>query len=229
MPVGDYTRLVLIRHGEARAAVDGVVGGHAGCRGLSELGVRQVRALAGRLATTAELGTVDLLITSVLPRAIETAELIAPALGWSPDAVPQDCEFCELHPGECDGMTWEEFEQAYGDPDMGANPYVPLSPGGESLADFQLRAGRALTGVVAGHPGQTVVVACHGGIIGASMVTWLGLPAWGRLVERQVDNTSLTEWALPVPGAPGRAVPRLVRFNDAAHLSSLSAPPAPSR
>jgi 2,3-bisphosphoglycerate-dependent phosphoglycerate mutase len=215
------TRLVLIRHGEARATVDGVVGGHLGCRGLSDRGVRQVRALADRLAATGELGTVDLLVTSVLPRAIETAELIAPALGWMPASIPHNCDFCELHPGACDGMTWEEFGRVYGDPDMGANPYVPLSPGGESLAGFHLRAGRALTEVVADHPGETVVVACHGGVVGVSMVMWLGLAAFGRYVERQVDNTSLTEWVLPIPGASGRAVPRLVRFNDAAHLSGL--------
>jgi 2,3-bisphosphoglycerate-dependent phosphoglycerate mutase len=207
---------VLIRHGESRAAVDQVVGGHKGCRGLSELGVRQVRALAERLATTGELGSVDALLTSVLPRAIETAELIAPAIGWAPDAVAQDCALCELHPGECDGMTWQDFEAVYGDPDMRANPFTPLSPGGESLADFRLRAGRALTAVVRDRAGQTVVIACHGGIIGAAMTTWLGLPAFGRFAELQIDNASLTEWRVPVSG---RGIPHLVRFNDVAHLA----------
>jgi probable phosphoglycerate mutase len=208
---------VLIRHGQSRAAVDQVVGGHKGCRGLSKLGVRQVRALAERLATTGELGSVDALLTSVLPRAIETAELIAPAIGWAPDAVAQDCAWCELHPGECDGMTWPDFEAVYGDPDMSANPYTPLSPGGESLADFRLRAGRALTAVVRDGAGKTVVIACHGGIVGSSMVTWLGLPGFGRFAELQIDNASLTEWHVPVSAGPG--APRLVRFNDAAHLA----------
>src|ERR1700737_4528107 len=105
-PDQSFTRLVLIRHGESRATVDQVVGGHEGCRGLSELGVRQVQALAGRLAKSGELGTVDAVLTSVLPRAIETAELIAPAVGWAPEDVQRDCALCELHPGECDGMTW---------------------------------------------------------------------------------------------------------------------------
>jgi broad specificity phosphatase PhoE len=115
-------------------------------------------------------------------------------------------------------MTWVEFQRAYGDPDMRANPHVPLSPSGESVAEFQLRAARALTGVVQDHAGQTVVIACHGGIVGASMVTWLGLPAFGRFVELQIDNASLTEWVVPVLGG---GVPRLVRFNDAAHLAGL--------
>jgi broad specificity phosphatase PhoE len=214
-----YTRLILIRHGESRAAVDQVVGGHKGCEGLSEIGVRQVRALAGRLAATGELGSVDALLTSVLPRAIETAELLAPAIGLAVGDVQQDCALCELHPGECDGMTWEDFEDVYGDPDMRANPYTPLSPGGESLADFRLRAGRALAGVVRDQAGKTVVIACHGGIVGASMTMWLGLPAFGSLVEFQVDNTSLTEWVIPVPGS---GVPTLVRYNDAAQLGAVS-------
>jgi broad specificity phosphatase PhoE len=66
--------------------------------------------------------------------------------------------------------------------------------------------------------GQTVVIACHGGIVGASMVTWLGLAAFGRFVGFQIDNTSLTEWLIP---APGNGVPTLVRYNDAAHLCGL--------
>jgi broad specificity phosphatase PhoE len=57
------------------------------------------------LSATGELGRVDALLASILPRAVETAELIAPALGLDPDSVDQDCDLCELHPGECDGMS----------------------------------------------------------------------------------------------------------------------------
>jgi broad specificity phosphatase PhoE len=213
------TRLVLIRHGESQATVDRVVGGHRGCTGLSELGVRQAETLARRLAATGELGRVDAMLTSILPRAIETAALIAPALGWTSDAVSHDCIFCELHPGECDGMTWEEFGGVYGDPDMRANPYVALSPGGESWAEFQLRAGRALSGAIGEHPGGTVVIVCHGGIIGASMTTLLDLPGFGRRAQLEIDNTSITEWLVSVDGQDR---PALVRFNDCAHLAGLT-------
>jgi broad specificity phosphatase PhoE len=212
------TRLVLIRHGESRAAVDQVVGGHRGCTGLSDLGRQQAQALAERLAATGELGRVDAVLTSILPRAIETAELIAPAIGWPPDAVSQDCAFCELHPGECDGMTWDQFGGVYGDPDMRANPYAPLSPGGESWAEFQIRAGRSLTRAVAEHSGRTVMIVCHGGIIGASMTTLLDLPAFGRRVHLEISNTSITEWLVSVDGQDR---PALIRFNDGAHLAGL--------
>ena len=90
--------------------VDSIVGGHEGCRGLSDRGRRQVEALRDRLVATGELRA-DALYASVLPRAIQTAEILAPALGGLD--VRQDCDLCEHHPGEGDGLTWAEFEERY--------------------------------------------------------------------------------------------------------------------
>ena len=78
---GHGTQLVLVRHGQSQAQVDGFVSGHDTCRGLSPLGHRQAEALRDRLATTGELAPVDALYTSILPRAMETAATIAPPLG----------------------------------------------------------------------------------------------------------------------------------------------------
>ena len=204
------TRLVLVRHGEARAAVERVVGGERGCTGLTELGRLQATALRDRLERTGEI-TADVLLSSTLPRAVETAEIIAPALG-SPEIV-RDCELCELHPGECDTLSWDEYDARYG-VDMRADPYAPISPGGESLAEFNLRVGRALTGLTRRHEGQSIVVACHGGVVIGSMICFLGLPAQRPPVaDLHVDNTSLTEWQR----RDGRW--HLVRFNDGAHLA----------
>jgi broad specificity phosphatase PhoE len=211
------TRLVLIRHGESRAALDQVVGGVRGCTGLSELGIRQCHALRDRLARTKELEPVDVLLASVLSRAVETAVLIAPALDLTAGDVVQDCDICELHPGECDGMTWEEFRQVYGESDMGSDPYTPLSPGGESLADFHLRVGRTITQLAAAYEGRTAVIATHGGFIHASLAVFLGLPGFGRSAELNPDNASITEWSRP----PGRRW-RLVRYNDTAHLAGAA-------
>jgi probable phosphoglycerate mutase len=209
------TRLVLIRHGESRGTVDQIVAGPVGCVGLSELGVRQCEALRDRLVRTGELAGTGALLASVLPRAVQTAQIIAPALGLDPGAVVQDCELCELHPGAADGLTWTEFGERYGDPEMATHPYAELSPGGESLASFHLRAGRALTRVVAEHEGQTVVIATHGGVVAVSMTLLLGLPAFGTLVDLPTANTSITEWVDRGPVGAGWS---LARYNDAAHL-----------
>ena len=42
------TRLLLVRHGESVAQEEGIVGGPMGCRGLSEIGRRQVGLLRDR-------------------------------------------------------------------------------------------------------------------------------------------------------------------------------------
>ncbi len=214
--MGEVTRLVFIRHGEARAAVEGVIAGHRGCRGLSPLGAKQAEALHGRLAATREL-TADVLIASVLPRAIQTAEIIAPALGA--ENIEQDCDVCELHPGECDGLTYEEYDTRYRF-DMLAEPERPMSPGGESIVGFRQRVRSRVRQLAETHAGKTVVLVCHGGVINAAMY---GLMAAAdaeprRSVRLDPVNTSITEWTRPVSEhSEDRWL--LVRYNDFAHLS----------
>ncbi len=214
--MGDVTRLVLIRHGEARAALEMVVAGERGCSGLSDLGRLQAGLLRDRLARTSEV-VADVLASSTLPRAIETAEIIAPALAGADGRRPEivrDCDLCELHPGECDTLGWDEYAERYG-VDMPARPFEPMSPGGESLAEFNVRVGRALTALVDEHEGRSVVVACHGGVIMGSMRCFLGLPLVPTpAVNLLVTNTSITEWE-----RCGQTW-QLVRYNDAAHLAA---------
>ncbi len=207
------TRLVFIRHGHAQAAIDDIVAGHRGCRGLTDRGREQATALRDRLFETRELHA-DVLLTSKLPRAIETAEILAPALG---DLVPQrDCDLCELHPGECDGLRWEEYRRRYGF-DMRIEPERPMSPGGESLATFQVRVERCLRRLVHEHSGQVCVLVSHGGVVSAATLAFLdhGLNR-ERSFRLEPSNTSITEWLRP---ADEDAPWLLVRYNDCGHLS----------
>jgi probable phosphoglycerate mutase len=217
------TRLVLIRHGESRSTVEQVVGGHEGCTGLSDLGRRQAEALASRLQKTGELADASVLLTSILPRAIETAEIIAPALGGL--VSKQDCDLCEIHPGEADGLPWEEFRARYIPEGAVRDPYRAWSPGGESWATFMARVGTTLGDIARRHEGETVVVVCHGGVIEGAFSA-LGNQPIRRPFDVSVLNTSITEWrwgdGAGVPGAPpGDARWKLARFNDAAHLHQV--------
>ena len=207
------SRLVLVRHGQSRATVDSVAGGEKGCRGLTDLGHRQAQALAARIASDTELGPVRALLSSTLPRAVETAERLAPVLGLE---VEEDRDLCEMHPGEGDGLTWAEWDARYGSFDVGAEPERPLSPGGESWARFGARARGALTELATA--GGTVMVVCHGGIIEQSMILGLGRPARTPPGQNLVTppNTSLTEWVVDDGDW------QLVRYADAAHLSGLT-------
>lgn len=208
------TRIVLVRHGQAACNVRGVVGGLTGCSGLTERGRAQVQALADRLARTGELAGVAALYSSVLPRAVETAEILAPALErWREGSslVPAaTCDLCELHPGEADGLTWEQFADRWPDPDWDVAPGRPLAPGAESWTGFVDRAAAAVAGLADAHPGQLVVVACHAGVVEATMLRFLPVdPRITRLGLRTL-HASMTLWERPVAG------PWLLqRYNDA--------------
>lgn len=206
------TRLVLVRHGEAVSNVEDIVAGHEGCRGLTDWGRRQCGALVERLRSTKECVGAAALYSSVLPRARETAEIISPALGGlEPRA---SCALCERHPGEADGLSWEEYERRYGRLLPGDDPERPLSPGGESWVQFCDRVEAALYGLCRRHPRELVVVACHGGVVEASLVRLLGLVGGATAPRLYPDHTSLTEWC-----HTGRRW-WLVRYNDAAHLDA---------
>lgn len=209
------TKLVLVRHGESMATVEQVVGGHQGCTGLSDLGRRQATALRDRWAATGEVQA-DVVLTSVLPRAVETAEIVVAGLGGL--APEQDCALCELHPGESDGMTWEEYARRY-NVDMAADPLAPIAPGGESLVDFHTRVATALRGIAEVHAGRTAVIVCHGGVVASSFVTFFELPVDQPMAaEVRVANTAVTEWRRYDDGRW-----QLHRHNDHAHLAGLDA------
>lgn len=215
--VGVETRLVLIRHGEAHGAIEGVVAGHRTCRGLTERGRRQAQALRDRFLASREFEAQSLL-TSVLPRAIETAEILAPALGGLPSE--RDCDLCELHPGECDGLTWEVYRERYGF-DMRAEPERPMSPGGESLVSFQSRVQRRLERMMREHEGETVVVVSHGGVVSAATLSLMSHAMHiARPFRLQPENTSITEWLRPASEASPAEPWLLVRYNDFAHIGS---------
>lgn len=214
MAAGATTTVVLVRHGEAVCNASGIVGGRRGCTGLTDDGRRQVHALAARLQRSGELGSVDALYASVLPRAVETAQILAPALDrWrdGPSLVPrQDCALCELHPGDADGLTWTQFAERFPEPDWEANPTVPIAPGGESWSTFVGRAAAAVEIVAARHPGETIVVACHGGVIEATFLKFLPMRQDVARLGLRTEHASLTVW---------QQVNRrwsLQRYNDAA-------------
>ena len=211
-PLPGATRLVLVRHGEGDCNVSGTIGGPRGCSGLTELGVEQVAALAARLVRSGELAGTSALYASVLPRAVETAELLAPALGIDTSALQQDCGLCELHPGEADGLVWEDYVARYEPPDFDLDPGASFAPGGESWISFVDRAAASLERLAAEHRGELIVLATHAGFIEASVLRFLvGSPAGSPhpRLRLRTAHASLTEWERSDQGW------RLLRYNDA--------------
>jgi probable phosphoglycerate mutase len=211
----ETTELYLIRHGESVANVEPIIGGMRGDVGLTELGRRQAALLEERLARS-QL-EIDMLYSSTLPRARQTAEYVARALRLP---INYDDNFQELRPGEADGLSIAEWEQRYGRLEWGfGNPFRPFSPGGESWSLFLVRVGAALQRLVTRHPGQRVAVVCHGGVLEASFFHAFGLgPMASRMVRFGPLNTSITQWRYHPVGPLGVPFWTLITFNDAAHL-----------
>jgi broad specificity phosphatase PhoE len=207
-------RLILVRHGDAYAGFHGVIGGPRGCRGLTDLGRRQAEALRDHLAASGRVRA-DVLLSSVIPRAIETAEIIAPGLGIA--TFGRECDLCEVHTGEADGLEWAEWGVRYGSFDMEAEPDRVFAPEGESWNSFHSRVAEVLDRLAAEYEDRTVVAVCHAGVVIASMRVLLGTANPGTRV--QPTNTGLTEWEWEPE--PGRWT--LHSFNEAGHVYALSA------
>ena len=183
-------RLFLVRHGDAHAGFGGFIGGRTGCTGLTELGRRQAEALRDHLAASGRVKA-DVLIVSEIPRAIETAQIIGPGLGL--EIARHECDLCEVHTGQADGLAWEEYTATYGSFDMQAEPDRVFAPEGDSWNSFHSRVAAFFTRLAADHPDETVVAVCHAGVIDAAVRSVLGMPHLGGTAQLRPSNTGLTE------------------------------------
>jgi broad specificity phosphatase PhoE/ribonuclease HI len=158
-PGGPPTTLVLVRHGVTEHTVGKrFSGGMASSNpGLSAEGREQVRATAAWLKPIAD--RVDAVISSPVRRTLESAEILAEALGRELDVEPG---FAEMEFGTWDGLTFAEVAEKFPeelDAWLGA---LDVSPGGgESFREVEARVMAGLDRVLAEHTGRTVVVVTH--------------------------------------------------------------------
>lgn len=145
--------IFLARHGETDWNRQGRMQGRLGAP-LNELGRAQARALS---LVASRLGVLSI-VTSPLPRALETASIVAGALGCP--VTPCDA-LMEIDFGECSGLTEREIDERF----PGLSERRKLDkwhhrwPKGESYADALLRLEGALAaGTLPGRP-LTLLVA----------------------------------------------------------------------
>jgi probable phosphoglycerate mutase len=158
-------RLLLVRHGESIWNAEGRWQGSADPP-LSDAGRDQARALAEFLRDAG----VDVIVTSDLDRARETAQIVADALGLPAPVV--DARLRERDVGEISGHTREEIEAKWpGLLEKWRTGELTKMPGGED--DITPRVSAAMQDIAAAPEGTTVLVVTHGGVIGA-IDRWLG-------------------------------------------------------
>ncbi len=174
MPAGP-ARLWLVRHGQTDWNAQRRIQGHTPTE-LNEVGRQQ----AAKLALWFGRRSFQAIWSSDLPRARQTAEPIAAALGLSVCTTPM---LRERHLGPYEGKTWDEVRaMRVGLPGLAAAQQGDLAdwtgvPGVESDQTLWHRIRDCLTDISQKHADQNVLIITHGGVIKHSVWHILGLPA----------------------------------------------------
>jgi probable phosphomutase (TIGR03848 family) len=170
MAAPSSTTVLFVRHGTT-ATTGSVLPGRAPGLHLSERGIEQATALAGRLA---ELDRKPVaLYVSPLERARETAAPIAKALKLRPVITKGLLE--------CDFGLWtgKRLATLARRPEWRTVQYSPSTfrfPEGESFSEMQLRMWETVTTIVKSHRNRTVIVVSHADPIKAAVTYAQGVP-----------------------------------------------------
>jgi probable phosphoglycerate mutase len=153
--------LMLIRHGQTDWNAERRIQGQTG-PGLNKLGRQQAQEAAQSLVDQG----IDVIYSSDLHRAAETARIIADCLGGV--KVIHDQRLRERGHGEWEGKTLEELDVL--DPGWrriwrGIQALDGLAPGGETARAVLMRTAPVLTEIAGNHSGQRVLIVTHGGVI----------------------------------------------------------------
>lgn len=181
--LGLGTEVLLVRHGESAAVVPGSP--ESEDPPLSEAGRRQAAALAERLAGK----HLDAVWSSDLARARDTARLLAEPRGLP---VVERPDLREVHLGDWERGEFRRRAALGDDPEFlafvasGRWEDVPGAEGDEALRD---RVQAAVAEAAAAHPGGSVAVVCHGGVVNAWLARFVGSH---RSFVASIDNTSVT-------------------------------------
>lgn len=225
-------KIYLVRHGETVWNKELRYQGHTDIH-LSELGIEQSRALAGRIAQLAGPGTP--IFTSDLKRAHQSASAISEATGAS---VTTLTGLREAFFGAWEGMSFDEIARSYPQEweQWRKDPAAAEVPGAEDRNTFKQRvlaATEKITQLVAeapvmtsndgGSPSQSqAVVVTHGGVIKTIIANALGL-GFDSYWKIRVDNCSLSIIDIYDQGSI------LSNLNDTSHLTGSKAPKSGSK
>jgi broad specificity phosphatase PhoE len=140
----------LLRHGQTDWNIDFRLQGITDIP-LNETGLTQAREAASVLAGTSW----DVVLSSPLSRAFDTAKIVSAELGIQDVAI--EPLLLERSFGEAEGLRHEEWKEKYPDPN--------LVPGGESLVELRARSWQLLDALAERYQGQRVLTVSHGALI----------------------------------------------------------------
>jgi probable phosphoglycerate mutase len=153
------TRILALRHGETAWNVETRIQGQLDIP-LNDEGRRQAEALAQALADE----PISVIYSSDLVRASATAAALARRTGL---ALRLDAGLRERDFGAFQGRTVADIERD--EPELSLRwrrrepDFAPA--GGESLATFHARCVSRAMAIASAHPGQTIALVAHGGVL----------------------------------------------------------------
>jgi broad specificity phosphatase PhoE len=177
--------LLLIRHAEVEERYHRVFGGRIDME-LSPVGHAQAAALAQFLRRR----PIDAIYCSPMRRAQQT---LAPLAAHCPKPPVAKAELREVDFGDWTGLTWEQVRARY---HISAFTWLEqlqaaAIPNAEDGASFRARVEPCVREIVESHPGQTVAVVCHGGVVRAMLSILLDLPL-PKMASFEIDYASVT-------------------------------------
>jgi uncharacterized phosphatase len=149
------TTIGLLRHGQTNWNIDFRLQGVTDIP-LNETGIEQARIAGAVLADLSLQGQPwDLILTSPLSRARDTAVMVGEAIGIPGVSVEE--LLLERSFGEAEGLSHEEWKSKYNDTNH--------VPGGETLEQLEARAWILLQRLLDHHEGKRVLTVSHGALI----------------------------------------------------------------
>lgn len=149
------TEVFLIRHGETEWNVIGRYQGQADPP-LNDNGIQQANRLVEKLADSG----IDLLYSSPLKRAAQTAEILSQGLRIH---LLFDPRLVEIHQGDWQTRLRAEIQDHY--PDLFSRwentPWDVTPPGGEHLTEVQARVYSAVDDLTFKYPGASIGLVTH--------------------------------------------------------------------
>jgi len=186
--------VLLVRHGPT-PTTGKMLPGRAGGLHLSEKGQAQAAAVAGRIATLTKAPSA--VYASPLERTRETAAPIARVLGLRVRTAPG---LVEADVGDWTEKPLSRLYRAREWPTVQRWPGGFRFPGGESFAEMSVRTMDAVLGLVAEHPGETIVAVSHADPIKAVVAAAAGVPL--DLMQRLVVSPCSISAILFTAGGP---------------------------
>ncbi len=211
-PQPGWSQILLIRHGQSAAYVEGqpfpLVDGQ-GDPPLSPLGEWQAERLGERLADE----PITAMYCSTLQRTAQTAAPTAARLGLDVTVVP---DLREIHIGVGEGGEFRRMA-ADGHPAvlaMREKQNWGEIPGAETNDQLAARTSAAIQQIAGRHPDELVAVVCHGGVIAALLGYAIGRSdfTFGGARNASISHIVVTE---------DRWIIRM--FNDGGHVGPLTA------